>query len=246
MKHKLLPAILLGCIFTISSSKADPNTGEKISEQTAKTIRIQIEYYELSLVTLSNLMEDAKTSSSDQALRTRIKDLVKKDAAKLINMHVQTINDGEKAMSESIREFIYPTEYEPPELPNTIHAPAGGQVKGAATGPTPTAFETRNLGENYELEASINENQMGTINLRFAPEHTKQLGFVTYVEWKDSRSKADIVMPDIYTLRITGALQVNNGKPALIGTLSAMDEKGKPDPQRKLIVFIKASIIANP
>ncbi len=63
---------------------------------------------------------------------------------------------GERSKIEVIREFIYPTEYEPPELPNRIESgrffdsTTGERISTTPSTPAtpahPTAFETRNVG----------------------------------------------------------------------------------------------------
>lgn len=99
-----------------------------------------------------------------------------------------TARSGQKATIEVIREFIYPTEYEPPQLPNSV----GAGVIGGATGTggtagggfpvtpaTPTAFETKNTGVTLEIEPTLGNNDF-VIDLRFAPEIVEFEGFVNY------------------------------------------------------------------
>ena len=95
---------------------------------------------------------------------------------------------GDKATIEIIREFIYPTEYEPPELPNSVGA-TGGVGGGAAGGggagifpvtpATPTTFDTRKTGVILEIEPNVGAND-SVIDLRFAPEIVEFEGFVNY------------------------------------------------------------------
>lgn len=95
---------------------------------------------------------------------------------------------GETATIEIIREFIYPTEYEPPELPNQVGATGGlgGGVGGGGgagifpvTPATPTAFETRNTGVTLEIQPTLGANDF-VIDLRFAPEIVEFEGFINY------------------------------------------------------------------
>jgi general secretion pathway protein D len=96
---------------------------------------------------------------------------------------------GETATIEIIREFIYPTEYEPPELPNSVGTTGGlggGGIDGGGgagifpvTPATPTAFETRNTGVTLEIQPTIGANNL-VIDLRFAPEIVEFEGFINY------------------------------------------------------------------
>lgn len=90
---------------------------------------------------------------------------------------------GETATIEIIREFIYPTEYEPPELPNQVGATGGLGGGGSGIFPvtpsTPTAFETRNTGVTLEIQPTIGASDY-VIDLRFAPEIVEFEGFINY------------------------------------------------------------------
>ena len=94
-----------------------------------------------------------------------------------------TARSGQKATIEVIREFIYPTEYEPPELPQQNGG--GGGIIGAAPPPaiatpaTPTAFEMRATGVTLEIEPTIGANDF-VIDLRFLPEIVEFEGFINY------------------------------------------------------------------
>ena len=96
---------------------------------------------------------------------------------------------GERSKIEIIREFIYPTEYEPPELPSQVGVGGGlgggggGGAGGGAIFPVtpanPTAFETRNTGVTMEVEPTLGEDGH-TINLKFTPEIVEFEGFINY------------------------------------------------------------------
>ncbi len=96
---------------------------------------------------------------------------------------------GQSATIEIIREFIYPTEYEPPELPNQVGGNVGGGVVGVGGGgggagfpvtpATPSAFDTKNTGVTLEVEAQIDSND-SIIELRFTPTIVEFEGFVNY------------------------------------------------------------------
>jgi len=97
---------------------------------------------------------------------------------------------GQSATIEIIREFIYPTEYEPPELPNQVGGNIGGGIVGGGVGggggggfpvtpATPSAFDTKNTGVTLEVEAQIDAND-SIIELRFTPTIVEFEGFVNY------------------------------------------------------------------
>ncbi len=91
---------------------------------------------------------------------------------------------GQRAKIEIIREFIYPTEYDPPEIPNQIGSTGGIGVGGGTsfipvTPATPTAFETRNTGITLEVDPVLGADEY-TIDLNLAPEVVEFDGFINY------------------------------------------------------------------
>ncbi|MHB1081405.1 MAG: Amuc_1098 family type IV pilus outer membrane protein [Prosthecobacter sp.] len=92
-----------------------------------------------------------------------------------------TTKSGLKAIAEVTQEFIYPTEFDPPRLPQ-----GGGRIRVGtaqpqmiATPTTPTAFEMRKTGVLVEVEPIISEDGR-TVELTIAPEMTVFEGFVNY------------------------------------------------------------------
>ena len=135
---------------------------------------------------------------SDGQVQVILRGLSQKRGTDLLTAPSVTARSGQKATIEIIREFIYPTEYEPPELPNNVGSsnissgasildPITGLITGsnasASTFPvtpaTPTAFETKNTGVTLEIEPTIGENDF-VIDLRFLPEIVEFEGFINY------------------------------------------------------------------
>ena len=99
---------------------------------------------------------------------------------------------GQRAKIEVIREFIYPTEFDPPEIPQEfgsidnsgggfgLAAGGGASVNSFPVTPTtPTAFETRNVGVTLEVDPVVGSDGF-TIDLNIAPEVVEFEGFVNY------------------------------------------------------------------
>ncbi|MEM9018811.1 MAG: type II and III secretion system protein, partial [Verrucomicrobiota bacterium] len=105
----------------------------------------------------------------------------------LNDIHV-VAKPGQIAKIEQVREFIYPTEYDPPELPNEIGGFVDiggtrflGEFSGIfpATPATPTAFETRNLGAVIEVEPTVGADNL-TIGLNIVADFSEFSGFINY------------------------------------------------------------------
>ncbi len=114
--------------------------------------------------------------------------LAQKKGADLMTAPSVVTRPGQRATIEIIREFIYPTEYEPPELPNSVGVGfnqggdggfGGGGGSFPVTPATPTAFETRNTGVTLEIEPNVGANEY-VIDVRFAPEIVEFEGFINF------------------------------------------------------------------
>ena len=100
-----------------------------------------------------------------------------------------TTKSGIKATIKVIREFPYPTEFNPPQVPPP--QTGGGQggngestagivvTSGAVTPSTPSAFEKRDLGVSLEVEPQVGADNF-TIDLSLSPEVVDFDGFVNY------------------------------------------------------------------
>ncbi len=96
---------------------------------------------------------------------------------------------GQRSKIEVVREFIYPTEYEPPEMPNTFGGTtfidlvtgetANSTPPTAITPAHPTAFATRNVGVTLEVEPTVGPDK-NYIELSLRPELVEFEGFINY------------------------------------------------------------------
>ncbi|WP_193210622.1 hypothetical protein [Luteolibacter marinus] len=212
-----------------------------------RLVRVMVEYIEVPHETLTRLLLEPRKGSHDKELRATVGKLVGEGKATVVETMLCTGRSGEKTTAESIEEFIYPTEYEPGEIPNEIHTTeSGDKVKSDgrdhAIGPTPTSFEVRNLGSTLEIEPTIGAgNQL--IDLRMAPDIVYHVGNETWTEWKDAHGDASIRMPTMYRLGLTTAVTVVDGQVLLAAALSPKGENGFPDFKRKLMVFVRCDIL---
>lgn len=100
-----------------------------------------------------------------------------------------TTKSGIKATIKVIREFPYPTEFNPPQVPppQAGQSTTGGSsqaagivvTSGAVTPSTPSAFEKRDLGVSLEVEPQVGADNY-TIDLSLSPEVVEFDGFVNY------------------------------------------------------------------
>ncbi len=214
-----------------------------------KQIRVQVEFIEVSHEKLTELMFGETPAANDVELRKQVAALVQGGKASILETMLCTARSGQKATTESIEEFIYPTEYEPATLPENAQVNKKDDANAAksvrrdpATGPTPTAFDTRNLGSTLEIEPTLNEDG-SIIDLRFVPEIVYHVGNEIWAEWKGKHGNSPVQMPKFYVLRINTSVTLADGKPMLVAALSPKDGNGHPDFTRKLMVFVRADVL---
>jgi len=97
-----------------------------------------------------------------------------------------TTKSGIKATIKVIREFPYPTEFSPPQVPPPATSQQGAQAavgivttSGLVTPSSPSAFEKRDLGVSLEVEPQVGADNY-TIDLSLSPEVVEFEGFVNY------------------------------------------------------------------
>lgn len=116
--------------------------------------------------------------------------LDQKNGIDLVSRPSVIVKGGQKASVEVVREFIYPTEYDPPQIPTTVGSFVTVIVNGVVQPPpplppipvtptTPTAFETRKVGVVLDVEPVISEDGR-SVDLTITPEFTEFVGFVNY------------------------------------------------------------------
>ncbi|MCB1203639.1 MAG: type II and III secretion system protein [Verrucomicrobiae bacterium] len=123
---------------------------------------------------------------TDPQFQVMIRALSQKKGVDLLSAPSVMARSGQRAKIEVIREFIYPTEYDPPEIPNQFGSIGGLTTGGTVTGggfpvtpATPTAFETRNTGVTLEVDPVLGADEF-TIDLNLAPEVVEFDGFINY------------------------------------------------------------------
>ena len=193
---------------------------------------------------------------SEGQLQMMMRGLSQKKGADLMTAPSVTAKSGMKATIEIIREFIYPTEYEPPELPQSVGSNStltsglgglGGLLGGNSSGSfpvtpaTPTAFETRNTGVTLEIEPTIGENDF-VIELRFVPEIVEFEGFINYgspIQTSGSNLLGEptisvitenrIEMPVFSVRRVNTTLTIYDGYTVAVGGLMREDVQNIED-----------------
>jgi len=210
----------------------------------ADQVRVSLQFIEVSHPMLTELLNE----SGGHALHAKAVSLTKDGKAKILDSCVVTGRSGQKLRLESIREEIYPTEYQPPTLPCSIGNAPGIVLPDPPSNPmyrSPTAFETRNTGVNLEVEATI-EDDGKTIGLLLSPEWVTPVRLETWDEHRDQWGDSSVRMPVYETLRVNAGVSVVHGKFELVSVITPKPVAPVPGVSRKVLVFVRADIITVP
>jgi len=173
-----------------------------------------------------------------------------------------------KTTNESVFEYIYPTEYESESFKGSIglvspthpkknedseEAPSSASVEtapvanamqvvnleGLHSPALPTAFQTRNLGETFEIEPTLAEN---SVKLQMVFEQNVHVG-----DTRHGQGISQVTMPEIESRRFNTQLTVPIGKPTLAGTFNrATISKADPESSSRTSYAFVTATLARP
>lgn len=228
---------------TRAERQFDPFDPEALDPTAPKMIQVQVEYIEVGLETLSELMFLRDPKGDATGLRKEVQALIENEKAKVMETMICLARPGQKATTESLHEFIYPTEYEPAQLPSEVTVEKGVAPPALMTPPMPTAFDMEPLGSTFEIEPNIYHDGR-IIEIRMSPQIVKHMGNTKWSTLKDQLGNENhIQMPDFYTMRVTTGVTMSDGTYVFLAALTAEGEDGSPDYSRKVMVFVKADVI---
>lgn len=211
-----------------------------------KFIRVCLQFIEMPHPVLSELLSEKETGG-DQSHAKAIA-LTKEGKAKILETCMVLGRSGQRFTLESIREEIFPTEYQPSELPCHIPSTKDSLTDKSPTNPmfrTPTAFETRNTGVMLEVEPTMSGDER-VIDIRISSEVVTPLRLETWMKHKDQWGDSSIRMPVYETWRVSTSLSVKSGSFELVNVISPKPTAPVPAVMRKILVFIRADIMPAP
>jgi bla regulator protein blaR1 len=182
-----------------------------------------------------------------------------KKGVDLMSAPTVTTKSGQRAVIQIVREFRYPTEFDPPGANPALKIPA-----------TPSHFETRNLGVTLEVVPTVTSDRR--IQLVVAPEVADFSGFINYGGRREAApdltrdaiaeagrqiTAADNVInqPVFSVRRMTTSISLQDKQTVLIGVTKANDgslradmaglEAKSPGESREgsLFIFVTATLI---
>jgi hypothetical protein len=158
--------------------------------------------------------------------------LIHKRGFNLVSSPTLTTRQGAIGKLEVIQEFIYPTEYSPPEVPKDFNPKtlAGEADVFPVTPATPAKFETTNLGIMADFKGR--KNSRGEIDFEIDLMRRTFLGFINYGSPITAPARTalgrsvevvitenSILMPVIDTKRVATTMTLSDGHYLALGGL---------------------------
>ena len=165
---------------------------------------------------------------TDTNVQTLMRGLNQKKGVDMLAKPAVVTRSGQASSISILREFIYATEYEPPELPNSTGISSGNVTP--VTPATPTAFETKDVGITMEVLPVVDENKQ-YVSVTLSPTFNDFDGFVNYgspvnttVEGllgPETATVTDntILMPVFSKQSLSSTIDVADGSTVVIGGL---------------------------
>ena len=164
---------------------------------------------------------------NDTVFQTILRAINQKTSLSSLNQSTTVSVAGQRVELMSGDEFIYPTEFEPGELPNTTNSSIP-----ILTPANPTAFETRQLGFDISVEPTVSEDK-NYIDLQVNPTITNFDGFIEYGSPINTLvtdpitgllasvplQTNSIIMPVFRTVRVNTAVTIQDGATIVVGGL---------------------------
>ena len=166
-----------------------------------------------------------------------IRALAQNKGTDFLNAPTVTTRSGLPARIEVIRDFIYPTEFDPPELPNSVGSNSLGGGGGATvttfpvTPANPAAFDSKPVGSILEVEPVVSaDKKLVEVNMDIT--HREFIGFVNYGTPITSAAidglgrptnvvitENRIIQPIFETRRLKNSTSIYDGQTLFIGGL---------------------------
>jgi general secretion pathway protein D len=189
---------------------------------------------------------------TDPQFQVVIRALNQKKGIDLLSAPRVTTKSGQRAVIEIVREFRYPTQFQPPQIPQNFRGDTitdngltagSGRTSGAfpVTPTTPTSFETRNTGVTLEVEPVVGPDGI-TIDLNLVPQVVEFEGFINYGSPIQTTStnflgqtSTVILTPNVInqpifsTRKVTTSVSVWDGQTVVLGGLMREDVQKTED-----------------
>ncbi len=211
---------------------AGPEPGDRL-------VSLVVEFIDLPHAFLTDHFRQHDLQFDSTALRLELNPLIEEGIAKIRGTAAAVSAAGSSPDVRGTGELIYPSEYDPGEVP-LYWIPAGTNAVrhwSPSTYPTPTAFETRILGITSDAVATVlHGGRIATVDL--IPEIVRYIGDDVLQSFITPDGIVPLVkMPAFSTFKVTTQVRAPNDGCALIGAAVPVNENGERMRERIMMVF---------
>ena len=232
-------------LFVRASAPGLPGTPPKLKPDDPDQVAVLAEWIELDMNTAAELLLENPDASSATALRESVNVHLAAGRARLVETALVACRLGQRAKIDSIREVPYPTQFDGPQMPQTLTliGPSPAPVPPGTYAPwiVPAAnnsFTFRETGVTMEVDCSVLEGS-DRVALTIAPELCTYLG-----RESSGQGPGLVTQPRFQTSKPFANVALLPGTPALISTLDAPQTgDALPGAARARKVFLLVTVI---
>jgi len=205
-------------------------------------VSLQLDWISLPHADANRLIrQELKSSQDATALRKAVDGMIAAKKATLLDINTLIVRGGQRSKLETIGEKPYPTEFDPPGIPQSFGTSTGPAFPTNPT--TPNIFTFRNIGHTVEVEATVGEDR-ATIDLNLAPEWIEHLADIIW-----SPDTRECQQPVFHHCKMSGQLLARSGVWQLAGLFTPPSWPVKdtpaelmPLPDHRVMLFIRATV----
>ena len=205
------------------------------SQQKALVVSVEMRMIEISRLTADELFKEqgglAKTFVINEKTLNAISEMVIKNKAKVVSQSKIITKSGSNCQNKSVREFIYPTEYDECGNDTTNSVKARPDIFLI-----PTAFETRDYGTILDVTPTIDPgNQL--IDTVLLLQRVRLSAFPNKVIVNSLAGKTEVEQPVFLSEDVTTSLTIQNGTTVLVSVCDAISDQEKQEKAGENIIL---------
>ncbi|MEI8235261.1 MAG: Amuc_1098 family type IV pilus outer membrane protein [Verrucomicrobiota bacterium] len=168
---------------------------------------------------------------TDPQFQVVLRALNQKKGVDLLSSPRVTCKSGQEADISIVREFKYPTEYNPPQVPTS-----GSSLMITVTPTTPTAFDVKQVGVVLHVQPTVGADG-STIDLQLEPQVVEFEGFINYgspiygmgISFFDFSASTVLLTPNVInqpifsTRKVRTSVSIWDGQTVMLGGLMRED-----------------------
>ena len=209
------------------------------------TITVEVQVFSMPRPEAATIVLNQPVDTDYAAVLQQVQLLVAEEKARLVASPSLGTLSGQRAVVESVLEYRFPTEFSPPQIPQTTGETVRKVTKTTTTvettsvfpqtPATPTAFDRKDLGTTLEVEPTFSpESKLITIQL------SVQFVALQGTSKFTGENGSIIEQPLFYMKKITTNASMKNGGVFFMGTVEP-DRTLSKDEDLTEIVFLRCT-----